>query len=102
MNSDQTKYLRALANAEVMIRRATKIIEDLLPGIGYTTVNVGELNDWLLASRDYNASLPEDRAREKRWEKAMRCPDCGEIELVPQIGSDEMWECGSCGIEVQI
>lgn len=43
-----------LANAEAMVRRATKLIEDLMPGIGQTVVNVGELNDWLLASREYN------------------------------------------------
>lgn len=56
---------RELANAQAMVRRAQKIIEDLLPGIGYTTVNVGELNDWLLASRDYNITPPEERHVDK-------------------------------------
>lgn len=94
---------RELANAKAMLRRATKLIEDLLPGIGYTAVNVGELNDWLLASRQYNASTPEDRVKERRWSRdPMECPNCKEIELVPQIGSDEMWECNSCHCEVML
>lgn len=79
-----------LANAKAMVRRAVKIIENLMPGISYTTVNVGELNDWLLASRQYTG------------DSKMECPDCGEVALAPQLGSDEMWECESCHLEVQI
>ena len=92
-----------LANATAMIRRAIAIIEDLMPGLGHTTVNVGELNDWLLESRKYNASTPIDRGRERLWSRdAMECPNCKEITLVPQIGSDEMWECMDCHCEVML
>jgi hypothetical protein len=97
------KELRDLANAEALVRRAVKIIEDLLPGFPKTTADLGEINDWLLASREYNASTPADRVRERRWSRdAMACPNCKEIELVPQIGSDEMWECMSCHCEVML
>lgn len=90
-----------LANAQAMVRRAVSIIEDLLPGVDVTTANIGELNDWLLESRKYNASTPVDRGREKVWYKdAMECPNCKEITLVPQWGSDEMWECMDCHCEV--
>jgi transposase-like protein len=86
-----------------MVKRAIKLIEDLLPGIGQTVVNMGELNSWLNDSREYNASTPIDRVRETRWSKdAMECPNCKEITLVPQLGGDDMWECMDCHCEVQL
>lgn len=57
MTDEEKDLKRELANAKAMVRQAIEIIEDLLPGIGYTTVNVGKLNSWLLASRDYNADI---------------------------------------------
>lgn len=89
---------RELANTEAMVKRAVALIEDLMPGIGYTVVDMGELNSWLNDSRRYTG-IPSDKVLYET--QGMECPGCKEIELRRQIGSDEMYECASCGQEVQ-
>lgn len=49
-----------LANARAMVRQAVKLIEDLLPGFSKTAVHMGQLNDWLLASRAYNVGEEQE------------------------------------------
>ena len=46
--------LRENANLKALIRDAIDLIEDFCPALGNTTVDVGKLNTWLLATKEYD------------------------------------------------